>query len=379
MQKKRKERWRQVITACTLSVLVAGSIAIASQADAGDPAVEIKGFRFQPDKVTVQVGSTVTWTNKDRAPHTVTSRNEVFSSGKLGRGDSYFFTFTEPGTYDYYCKFHPSMRGTVVVASARARRPTILLPLEIQVKAGDDVRWILPGKRKLDPAVFGTPDQPIGFEPNIGVPLQAREKNEAGTAYTTTLMSTPFSDKFARVTGSLSLMARDVSAMDGPDTEDEVDFTATFTNPKGVEYKVVVKKAIPRGPDHPFFGGVATNHLMHGMTGIGTRLMPTQFVYLAFWGLGDLFVKGKKVDTHRIVHVMLGEKVRDENYKLVFDKDVNHEATHLHLILPPVKGGPKGPVQSPVPTGFILPNGKQQPFLHIMFETIEKVETKPLK
>lgn len=292
MQKKRREWWRQVIAACTLSVLVAGSIAIASQADAGDPAVEIKGFRFRPDKITVRVGSTVTWTNKDQAPHTVTGPNEVFSSGTLDSGDSYSFTFTD---------------------------------------------------------------------------------------YTTTLMPTPFSDKFARVTGSLSLMARDVSAMDGPDTEDEVDFTATFTNPKGVEYKVVVKKAIPRGPDHPFFGGVATNHLMHGMTGIGTRLMPTQFVYLAFWGLGDLFVKGKKVDAHRIVHVMLGEKVRDENYKLVFDKDVNHEATHLHLILPPVKGSPKGPIQSPVPTGFILPNGKQQPFLHIMFETIEKVETKPLR
>ncbi|TES85402.1 hypothetical protein E3J95_04500 [Candidatus Aerophobetes bacterium] len=367
------------MAACSLSVLVAGSIAIASQADAGDPAVEIKGFSFGPDKITVEVGGTVTWINEDPARHTVTSRDKVFSSGALGRGDSYSFTFTEPGTYDYYCEFHPSMRGTVVVTLARVGRPTILLPLEIHVKAGDDVRWILPGKRKLDPAVFGTPEQPIGFEQSIGVPLEAREKNETGTVYTTTLILTPFSDNFARVTGSLSLMARDVSAVDGFDTEDEIGFTATFTNPEGVEYKVVVKTAIPRGPDHPFFGGGATNHLMHGMTGIGTRLMPTQFVYLAFWELGDLFVNGKKVDTQRIVHVMLGEKVRDENYKLVFDKDVNHEATHLHLILPPVKGSPEGPIQSPVPTGFILPNGKQQPFLHIMFETIEKVETKPLR
>lgn len=62
---------------------------------------------------------------------------------------------------------------------------------------GTDVRWILPGLRALDPAIFGTPDQPLGFEPDTGLPLEMRLVSEDGTAYTTTAGPTPFSDNFA--------------------------------------------------------------------------------------------------------------------------------------------------------------------------------------
>ena len=78
--------------------------------------VNISGFAFTPASLTVKVGVKVTWTNKDAATHTVTSDNGAFtSSGNLGAGESYVFTFTAVGTYPYHCAVHPAMKGTVVV------------------------------------------------------------------------------------------------------------------------------------------------------------------------------------------------------------------------------------------------------------------------
>ena len=72
---------------------------------------------FAPDEITVVLGvnSTVTWTNNDSSPHTVTANDGSFQSGNLAPGQSYTFTFTTPGTYEYHCTYHPWMVGTVVV------------------------------------------------------------------------------------------------------------------------------------------------------------------------------------------------------------------------------------------------------------------------
>jgi hypothetical protein len=67
---------------------------------------------------------------------------------------------------------------------------------------------------------------------------------------------------------------------------------------------------------------------------------------------------------------MLTSDVRDENYEIVFDDGVDNSRVHFHLILPPTELTAQGPTDSPVPTGFILPNGVEQPFLHIMFEDV---------
>ncbi|MBI2565275.1 cupredoxin family copper-binding protein [Candidatus Woesearchaeota archaeon] len=75
--------------------------------------VEIKGFAFVPQTITLKVGDTVVWKQKDSAPHTVTG--DEFSSQRLSKGEDFVYTFTAPGTYDYLCSVHPSMRGTVVV------------------------------------------------------------------------------------------------------------------------------------------------------------------------------------------------------------------------------------------------------------------------
>jgi plastocyanin len=90
----------------------------APQGPAGAPgaAVKIAGFAFGPASVTVAAGQTVTWTNADRVPHTVTADGGAWNSGPLAPGASFSFTPTRPGTYAYHCSIHPFMRGTVVVA-----------------------------------------------------------------------------------------------------------------------------------------------------------------------------------------------------------------------------------------------------------------------
>ena len=78
-------------------------------------AVSIADFKFDPATLTVPVGSTVTWTNKDEEPHTVAAKDGSFHSSSLDTKGTYSFTFTKAGTYDYICSIHPFMTGTVVV------------------------------------------------------------------------------------------------------------------------------------------------------------------------------------------------------------------------------------------------------------------------
>jgi amicyanin len=100
----------------------AAAPAVATQGGSGataEPAasasVSIAQMRFAAPTVTVKAGGTVTWTNNESVPHTVTAQDGSFGSAQLGRGDTFSQTFTEPGTYSYYCAIHPNMRGTVVV------------------------------------------------------------------------------------------------------------------------------------------------------------------------------------------------------------------------------------------------------------------------
>ncbi len=76
--------------------------------------VEIKHFKYGPETITVPVGATVTWTNEDDEPHTVTATG-VFASPGLDYDETFSYTFTKPGSYTYSCALHPRMTGTVVV------------------------------------------------------------------------------------------------------------------------------------------------------------------------------------------------------------------------------------------------------------------------
>ncbi len=82
----------------------------------GDPVnVAIAGFKFDSRDLVIHAGTTVTWTNKDSAPHTATADDGAFDSGRLGKGGSFSFTFNEAGTYAYHCDFHSSMTATITV------------------------------------------------------------------------------------------------------------------------------------------------------------------------------------------------------------------------------------------------------------------------
>jgi plastocyanin len=63
----------------------------------------------------VPVGATVRWDNQGRSEHTVSSLLGYFDSGTLRAGDTFSYTFTAPGRYDYFCRFHITNRGIVVV------------------------------------------------------------------------------------------------------------------------------------------------------------------------------------------------------------------------------------------------------------------------
>lgn len=83
-------------------------------AHAADTMVTIDNFTFEPAQLTIKVGATVTWKNRDDIPHTVVSAGK-FRSKAMDTDDSYSFTFTTPGTYKYFCYVHPHMTGTIVV------------------------------------------------------------------------------------------------------------------------------------------------------------------------------------------------------------------------------------------------------------------------
>jgi plastocyanin len=77
--------------------------------------VKIDNFSFGPAQITVPVGTTVTWTNRDDIPHTVVSTDKVFKSKVLDTDEKFSFTFSKAGTYPYFCSIHPKMTGKVVV------------------------------------------------------------------------------------------------------------------------------------------------------------------------------------------------------------------------------------------------------------------------
>ena len=107
--------------------------ASASSAPAG-PVINLSSLMFNPSTTTVPVGTTVTWRNDEPITHTVTSgryegvdkttglRSEQYPDGAFnaklqGKGKTFSFTFTKPGSYTYYCDIHQGMNATIVVVA----------------------------------------------------------------------------------------------------------------------------------------------------------------------------------------------------------------------------------------------------------------------
>ena len=106
-----------IITLMLLAATIVPSRS-ASAADNATPPVAIKidNFSFTPQSLTVPVGTEVTWANQDDIPHTVVSDDKTtFKSRALDTDEKFTFTFTNQGTYTYFCSIHPKMTAKVVV------------------------------------------------------------------------------------------------------------------------------------------------------------------------------------------------------------------------------------------------------------------------
>jgi plastocyanin len=115
-----KNVWSAIFTAAliiAMVLLLAGtpSVAANDQSSAANVEVKIDNFNFGPQTVTVPVGATVTWINRDDIPHTVVSTDGLFNSKVRDTDEKFSYTFAKAGTYPYYCSVHPKMTGKVVV------------------------------------------------------------------------------------------------------------------------------------------------------------------------------------------------------------------------------------------------------------------------
>jgi plastocyanin len=120
MEMMRKREWIRTATLVgCLGILFAGVGRLGTRA-ANAPAqpveVKIDNFTFAPPTLTVAAGTTVKWVNRDDIPHTVVSEDKsTFKSKAMDTDDSFSYTFTKPGTYNYFCSIHPKMVAKVVV------------------------------------------------------------------------------------------------------------------------------------------------------------------------------------------------------------------------------------------------------------------------
>jgi len=77
--------------------------------------VVIENFSFAPATLTVKAGTKVTWINRDDVPHTVNENDKRFKSGPMDTDDQFSYTFSAPGTFNYFCALHPKMTGQIIV------------------------------------------------------------------------------------------------------------------------------------------------------------------------------------------------------------------------------------------------------------------------
>jgi len=120
----RQRRWPTLLVVfavplvALLAVVVTRVVAGPSEVSAASPgtnAVVIKNFAFAPAKVTVAKGAAIKVTNEDGATHTFSAKDGSFNTGDLGGGSRKTVKVEQAGTFDFYCKIHTYMTGTLVV------------------------------------------------------------------------------------------------------------------------------------------------------------------------------------------------------------------------------------------------------------------------
>jgi plastocyanin len=95
---------------------ITAELSLPAHADETSATIHIQNSAFIPAKITIPAGTTITWINDgEDMGHNVVSTSNAFESKLFGTGQHYSFTFTAPGTYEYFCEVHPYMRGKIIV------------------------------------------------------------------------------------------------------------------------------------------------------------------------------------------------------------------------------------------------------------------------
>jgi len=100
---------------CASSGQTAATAAAAATNSISKNEILIESNTFKPNSVTIKVGDSIKWINKDSYNHTVTAKNGEFDSGNIASGAEFSFAFTKEGTYEYICGIHTFMKGTIIV------------------------------------------------------------------------------------------------------------------------------------------------------------------------------------------------------------------------------------------------------------------------
>lgn len=100
-------------TTLTLALLSITNATVANEPVAY--VIEITGFAFVPASLTVNAGDTITWINKDIAPHTASADDLSFDTGELKQNASMSVTVSGEQTISYFCRYHPSMKARLIV------------------------------------------------------------------------------------------------------------------------------------------------------------------------------------------------------------------------------------------------------------------------
>jgi plastocyanin len=106
---------RAALLVIALVSIFCAARALGTENEPATVTVAIDNFSFTPKEVTIEKGTTVTWVNHDDVPHTVVSTAQKFRSKALDTDDKYSFTFTDTGTFGYFCSVHPVMTGKITV------------------------------------------------------------------------------------------------------------------------------------------------------------------------------------------------------------------------------------------------------------------------
>lgn len=122
MKKVTRDRFLALLTAALIALLISacgygssGGGGGVTTVSGSSGEVQMKNRAFSPADLSVAPGTTITFRNNDSTAHTVTASGGAFDSGRLESGQEFSYTFSEPGTYEYACTIHPSMKAKVTV------------------------------------------------------------------------------------------------------------------------------------------------------------------------------------------------------------------------------------------------------------------------